>query len=1342
MRRFLRTTCLLSTLLAVALALPVVETAAVPVSDTNTQTLSPLPLSKSARKWVNSTLGDLSLEEKAAQLVMVRAHGLYQNPASESSRELVSEVRDLGVGGLVVFRSELESIPRLLNELQAAATVPLLVSADVERGMAFRVPEGTVPLPWAMAVGASRSEAAARFTGEVTAREGRALGIHWALAPVADVNNNPANPVINIRSYGEDPELVSRMVRSYIEGARQGGMLTTAKHFPGHGDTSTDSHHERPVVGVDRERLEAVELLPFRAAVAAGVDSIMTAHVALPAIDASGAPATLSPAISHALLRDELGFTGLVVTDALEMAGIRPAWAGEAAVRSVLAGADVVLLPSDVRVAIQSLVRAIEEGQLTEERLDASVRRILETKARLGLHKNRLVNREALGQSVARPQDLERALEVAKASVTVVRNESDILPLLAEKPLRILHVVISTGLRDRAIQGLPEAELRTRGIETRTFTLGREVSPETMDRILEAAPDYTHVLVSSFIWVRSSDDLSPSQARLIHRLGETGTPVIVLSFGSPYFLAEIPEVPVFVTTYGSAASSQRAAIAALFGEFAVRGKLPVTLPDLYPYGHGVELAQRAMTLPQAVPDEVGFRPGGFEEVDRVLQAFLDQKAFPGGVLAVGYQGTLAYLQPFGRLSYDDEAPEVTVDTIYDLASLTKVVATTIMAMILVDEGALELDKPVVDYLPLFLGSGKEDVTVRQLLTHSSGLVAYGDLYNEVSGKKAYLERIQGMELDYEPGSKSVYSDYGMILLGEILERVAGRPMDVFLEERVYGPLGMTDTGFLPGDDLLERIAPTEDDPWRGYMVRGEVHDENAHALGGIAPHAGLFSTATDLARYLQMILNGGVFEHKRIVSRRIVEEWTQRAEVPDSDRAIGWDTKSAENSSAGNLFSPNSFGHLGYTGTSMWVDPERELFVILLTNRVHPTRENNLIRQVRPAVADAVVKALEEPVVEVGLERVEAGELDSLKGKRLGLVVHAASVTDNGRHAIDVLREQDLDVVRLFSPEHGLRGRAAAGEHVASGVDAVSGLPVVSLYGDQKRPSPASLADLDALVFDLQGAGVRFYTYVSTLIHCLEAAAEAGLELIVLDRPNPLGGARIEGPVSAPRDLVPASFVNLAPGPLVHGMTLGEMARFVNSRLEVPARLTVVPMLGWNRNMVWADTGRDWISPSPNLRSAEAALAYPGTALLEATNLSEGRGTPDPFLLFGAPWLRPDELQLSVPGFALEAARFTPVASKAAPRPKFLDQSCVGRRVRIIDAHAAEPYSLGIALLHASMGRAEFEWLKNGDNLTSLLGTPRVLEDLKVGRSIEEILAADSADHDAWRETRKGALLY
>jgi len=743
----------------------------------------------------------------------------------------------------------------------------------------------------------------------------------------------------------------------------------------------------------------------------------------------------------------------------------------------------------------------------------------------------------------------------------------------------------------------------------------------------------------------------------------------------------------------------------------------------------------------------------FVEVDRVLEDFREHGAFPGGVLAVGYRGALVHLHPFGRLTYEADAPPVTAGTLYDLASLTKVVATTTMAMILVDEGRLDLDQRVQELVPGFRGPGKEAVTVRHLLTHSSGLPAIVPLYQEVQGWEAFRERIEALDLDYPTGSRSVYSDPGIILLGEILEQAAGQPLEAFVRERIFAPLGMRDTLFQPPAELRPRIAPTEFDPWRGRLIQGEVHDENAFAMGGVAPHAGLFGTAGDLARCAQMLLNGGVLDGQRIVSRETVDLFTRRAGIPGSDRALGWDTKSAEGSSAGTLFSPRSFGHTGFTGTSIWIDPDRELYVILLTNRVHPTRENNLIREVRPAVADAVVRALtpgpspasgrgeQSKGVRVGLERVAAGETEALEGKRLGLIVHGASVTAEGRHAVEVLRERRLNVVRLFSPEHGLRGQAAAGEGVESDRDPVSGLPVVSLYGEQRQPTAADLAGLDALVFDLQDAGVRFYTYVSTLILALQAAADAGIDFVVLDRPNPLGGERIEGPVSAPRDIVPASFLNLAPGPLVHGLTLGEMATYVNAHLQRPARLTVVPMKGWTRRMTWVDTGRPWVPPSPNLRSAKAALAYPGTALLEATNISEGRGTESPFLLLGAPWLEIPGIE-DVPGFHFEPARFTPRISPAAPEPKYEDEECRGLRVSVTDPARAEPYRLGISLLAFLSRQRGFEWRDDGDALARLLGTPRPFQALFVGKTVEEILAADAENHAAWRRERRPALLY
>lgn len=383
--------------------------------------------------------------------------------------------------------------------------------------------------------------------------------------------------------------------------------------------------------------------------------------------------------------------------------------------------------------------------------------------------------------------------------------------------------------------------------------------------------------------------------------------------------------------------------------------------------------------------------------------------------------------------------------------------------------------------------------------------------------------------------------------------------------------------------------------------------------------------------------------------------------------------------------------------------------------------------------------------VQVGLDRVASGDVVLDIDGPVGLVTHAAAVTADGEHAIDVLRAAGVDLVRLFAPEHGLRSRAAAGEHVADGSDPLSGLPVVSLYGEHRKPQPEHLRDLEALVVDLQGAGVRFYTYVSTLLLSLEAAAEEDIELVVLDRPNPLGGERIEGPVAASRDVVPASFVNKAPGPLVHGLTFGEMARYVNSLRDDPAQLTVVPMRGWQRRMTWRETGRAWVPPSPNLRTPEAALAYPGVALLETTNVSEGRGTATPFLVFGAPWLHPQTIGLEaawVSGMRLIPTEFTPRSSESAPNPKYVDELCRGWRVEIVDQQPVYAYGQGLRVLTRLSRQTGFAWRRDGEALTWLVGTPTVYEALSSGRSVEEILAADREDQARWREQRSSALLY
>jgi beta-glucosidase-like glycosyl hydrolase/CubicO group peptidase (beta-lactamase class C family) len=917
-----------------------------------------------ASGWAESTLQALSLEEKVGQMIGVRAFGIYTNPRSQEYQALVEEVETLQVGNVTVFESDVYAAARILNDLQRRAKVPLLVAADLERGLSFRVRRGAVPIPYAMAIGATRSEEAAYFSGLVTGREARAIGIHWTFAPVADINNNPDNPVINIRSYGEEADLVGRLSSAYVRGARDAAILSTAKHFPGHGDTATDSHLTLPVIGADLERLNRVELAPFQTMFKAGVDAVMVAHIAVPSVDASGDPASLSHPLTTGLIRDQMKYQGLIVTDAMEMSGLDVAWSGEASVRAVAAGCDLVLLPKDAKIAVREIVRAVREGRIPQAQIDASVLRLLKTKESLGLDQSRFVDEAEIGKNVGRPEDIEQAHRITEASLTLVKNEGDVIPLAVEKPLRILHLVLSSDVRNDNISGIPEAELARRYVQTVNRYVGPNLRADLADEIVAQAHSgaFSHIVASAFVRVTSSKgtaNMESAHAGLLSRLAAGGPPLIVLAFGSPYLLRQAPEIPVYLAAYGGIDSAQRAAIGALFGEFDLGGRLPVTLPGLFPFGHGLKIPHRVMTLAPAPPDTQGFKALTFAEVDATVDRFLERKAFPGAVVAVGRNGALVHLKAYGRQTYESGSPAMTVDTVFDLASLTKVIATTTMAMMLVDEGRLDLDRPVRGFLPKFTGGLKDRITVRHLLSHSSGIDWWAPLYKEAHSMPEYLNRILPMELKYEPGTKSVYTDLGVMMLGEILERVSGTDLNTFARHRLFAPMKMRDTGFNPPESMKARIAPTEfDHDWRKKLVWGEVHDENAAALGGVAPHAGLFGTAPDLARFATMLLTGGVFENHRYVAPATVTRFTTRGVVPDSSRALGWDTPS-ENSSSGTLMSKRAFGHTGFTGTSMWMDPETGVFVVILTNRVHPTRENNLIREARPQIADAVMRGLQ-----------------------------------------------------------------------------------------------------------------------------------------------------------------------------------------------------------------------------------------------------------------------------------------------------------------------------------------------------------------------------------------------
>ncbi|HVM74302.1 MAG TPA: glycoside hydrolase family 3 N-terminal domain-containing protein [Candidatus Saccharimonadales bacterium] len=940
----------------------------------NVNAASPLtPLTPEQAKWVDSSLRSMSLEEKIGQLLFTTYHGSFTSTDSEAYANMMHDIDDLHVGGFItithgsplgIVKDQAYPTAVLANMLQSKSKLPLLIGADYERGTAMRQDEGT-SFPTAMAVAAGGDPKDAYTVGKITALEARAVGVQWVYAPVCDVNNNPGNPIINTRSFGENPQRVSEFVSEFTRGVQENGGLATAKHFPGHGDTATDSHIDLPIIKADRQRMESLELIPFRAAISAGVGSVMTGHLNVPAFEPDPAiPATLSPNILTRLLRDELHFQGLVITDALDMGGITVRYApGDAAVRAFLAGADALLMPPVPDAAYQALLAAAQSGRISKDRLDASVRRLLEAKARLGLNQNRLVDINTLNEKFGSVAWQATAQEISDRGITLLRDKLHLLPLDGAKPSRAL--LVSLYADPEPYPGIDlEAQLRSRFDSL--IALRADTKFSRADALKLPAPsDYDIVILALFVRVsdRKGDiDVPADQIPVISQIYKSGKPVITLGLGSPYLIERFPQAETWLSAFGISDVAQVSLARALFGEIPIRGQLPVTIPGvgLKP-GFGLEVSADPMTLqPMDIRGEAQLQPAF-----KVVEDAIADKAFPGATLAVGYKGKVSY-HAFGKLSYDANSPAVRVDTMYDLASLTKVVVTTTLVEKLAEGDfgqPLNLDTPIERYLPEWLSSGNQldwrhMVTIRHLMTHTSGLPPFKEYWRTSAGKQDTLSRIFAEPLEYEPGTKMIYSDLGIILMAEIIQRLTGQPLDALANEYIFHPLGMKDSMYNPPKKLWPVIAPTEvDNQLRHRLVQGEVHDENAYAIGGVSGHAGVFSTSPDLSHFCQMLLNGGVYAHQRILQRATIAEFTAPQPISKNERTLGWVVPTAS-SSSGHYFSVHSYGHTGFTGTTIWIDPDRQLFVILLTNRVNPTRENMKIAQVRPAVHDAIMKAL------------------------------------------------------------------------------------------------------------------------------------------------------------------------------------------------------------------------------------------------------------------------------------------------------------------------------------------------------------------------------------------------
>jgi uncharacterized protein YbbC (DUF1343 family)/CubicO group peptidase (beta-lactamase class C family) len=757
-------------------------------------------------------------------------------------------------------------------------------------------------------------------------------------------------------------------------------------------------------------------------------------------------------------------------------------------------------------------------------------------------------------------------------------------------------------------------------------------------------------------------------------------------------------------------------------------------------------------------------------VDVVIKEAIAERKLPGAVLLVGHRNRIVYQKPYGKRAVSPAEETMTLDTIFDVASLTKPVATTTSVMILIEEGKIRLNDRVASFIPEFARYGKEGITVRHLLTHVSGLRPDVDLAEPWTGADTAITLAVEEVPVAKPGERFIYSDINFFLLGEIVQRAAKKPLDVFARERIFGPLRMRDTMFAPPDSLRARIAPTEPcTPYGwpcsqedGTMLRGTGHDPTARRMGGVAGHAGLFSTAADLAIYCRMLLGEGAVAGRRILSplgvARLTAPSTPKAEP--TIRGLGWDMDSSFSANRGELFPLGSFGHTGFTGTSLWIDPATDVFVVFLSNRLHPDGKGD-VTPLRARVATVVAAAFTgdapsrtnagadfgpagpepttpapAPPTLAGIDVLRNEAFARLRGKRVGLVTNHTGRARDGAATIDLLREaSDVKLVSLFSPEHGIRGTLDIS--VPSSKDEKTGLPINSLYGDTQRPTPAMLEGLDLLVFDVQDIGARFYTYMTTMAYVMEEAAKRKLPIVVLDRPNPINGFQIEGPAL---DVAAIGHTGYFPRmPIRHGMTMGELARLFNAENTIGADLDVVPLQHWSRDAWFDGTGLPWINPSPNMRNLLQATLYPGIGAIEGTNISVGRGTDTPFEQIGAPWIDGVRLAAELNARRLAGIRFYPV-SFTPTSSKHQGQACQGVFMVVTDRAALRPVRVGVEIASALVRLHGDKF--DVDAAHRLLGSKEGIGRLKAGEDPTRIAEGWAADEAQWRLLRAKYLLY
>ncbi|MDO5308552.1 MAG: DUF1343 domain-containing protein [Planctomycetia bacterium] len=778
-----------------------------------------------------------------------------------------------------------------------------------------------------------------------------------------------------------------------------------------------------------------------------------------------------------------------------------------------------------------------------------------------------------------------------------------------------------------------------------------------------------------------------------------------------------------------------------------------------------------MATPVVAPEELGMDADALDRIDALVEAGIQDGDFPGAVVAVGRGNKIGFLRAYGNRQTEPTVEKATFDTTYDLASVTKVTATAISIAILVERGLVKYDDKISKFFPDFAQNGKEDVTVLDCLTHTSGFTPDNSINDYIGyNREEIFQNICKLGLRTPRGEAFAYSDVGFITLGYLIEKLTGVSEDEFVRQNIYLPLGMVDTGYNPNEEQRARAAAAEkrtpdDEDW----IKGQVHDPRAYEMKGVAGHAGNFSTATDLAILASMLIGHGTYtpasgaDPVQIMTPETFKLMTEAIVVPRGIRSRGWDKRSPYSGNRAVLMSPAAIGHSGFTGTSYWIDADMDLFVIFLGNRLHPDGKGNYVGmcgKIGQIALDSIHDPIDEqdakafveksvyrsPNAATSQDRIEGETLAGvdvlarddyalLKGKKVGLLTNQTGRLKDGRQIPKAMQDGGVELTTLFSPEHGLYG-ALDQANIDNATDPETGLRVYSLYGEVRRPTPEMIKNIDAFVFDIQDVGVRFYTYISAMCSAMQAAADMGKEFVVLDRPNPIGGVKVDGPWLDPGC---ESYVAFFPMPIQHGMTVGEIALAFAHYYKLNLKLTVVPCENWSRDLYFDQTGLTWVNPSPNMRSLTEALLYPGLGIPEFTNLSVGRGTDTPFEVIGAPWINADDLAkkmtaLNLPGVSFEPITYTPTASKYA------DEEVHGLKFTVTDRNALQPVQLGVALMTQLAKDYPENW--ELQNANTLLLNDQTLQAIKDGQKLDDIVKLWNDDLERFNKFRAGYLIY